>query len=138
MAKNKQLMTFAYLREGWAPCGQLTMTEEGPALLASTFAYGTRYLDRPDAIEVDPVSLGIHDDSVKGKRLLPVNALTGFGGIRDAAPDSWGRRVIETKLKVPANSLPESQYLLHRSRASSICLSSATKRHRDPAKIVRR
>jgi len=113
MAKNKQLMTFAYLGEGWAPCGQLTMTEEGPALLASTFAYGTRYLDRPDAIEVDPVSLGIHDDSVKGKRLLPVNALTGFGGIRDAAPDSWGRRVIEAKLKVPANSLPESQYLLH-------------------------
>jgi len=56
MAKDKQLMTFAYLGEGWAPCGQLTMTEEGPALLASTFAYGTRYLDRPDAIEVDPIS----------------------------------------------------------------------------------
>lgn len=36
-----------------------------------------------------------------------------FGGIRDAAPDAWGRRVIEAKLKVPANSLPESQYLLH-------------------------
>ncbi|KAI3601206.1 HIPA PROTEIN (plasmid) [Cupriavidus necator H850] len=106
-------MTFAYLGEAWVPCGQLTMTEGGSALLASSFAYGLRYLDRPDAIEVDPVTLGIHGEPVKGRLLLPVNALTGFGDIRDAAPDSWGRRVIEAKLKVPANSLPESQYLLH-------------------------
>lgn len=113
MVKDQLLMTFAYLGEGWAPCGQLTLTEEGSALLASSFAYGLRYLDRPDAIEVDPVSLGIHGEPVKGSRLLPVNGLTGFGGIRDAAPDAWGRRVIEAKLKVPANSLPESQYLLH-------------------------
>ena len=31
---------------------------------------------------------------------------------RDATPDFWGRRVIEARLKVPANSLPESTYLL--------------------------
>lgn len=100
MAKDQQLMTFAHLGEAWAPCGQLTMTEEGSALLASSFAYGLRYLDRPDALEVDPVSLGIHGEPVKGRRLLPVNALTGFGGIRDAAPDSWGRRAVEAKLRV--------------------------------------
>ena len=35
-----------------------------------------------------------------------------FGGIRDAAPDARGRRVIEAKRRVPANSLPESVYLL--------------------------
>lgn len=113
MAKDRQLMTFAHLDGVWAPCGQLTLTQEGSTLLASSFAYGTRYLDRHDALEVDPVSLGIHAASVKGKRLLPANALPGFGGIRDAAPDAWGRRVIEAKLKVPANSLPESEYLLH-------------------------
>ena len=113
MVKDQQLTIFTHLGEGWAPCGRLTLTEEGPALLASSFAYGLRYLDRPDAIEVDPVSLGIHGEPVKGRRLLPVNGLTGFGGIRDAAPDAWGRRVIEAKLGVPANSLPESQYLLH-------------------------
>jgi serine/threonine-protein kinase HipA len=90
------------------------MTEEGPNVLASSFAYGLNYLRRSDALEVDPVSLGIQDRAtVQGKRLLPINALPLFGGIRDAAPDSWGRRVIEAKLKVPANSLPESQYLLH-------------------------
>jgi serine/threonine-protein kinase HipA len=36
-----------------------------------------------------------------------------FGAVRDALPDAWGRRVIENKLNVPANSLSESQYLLH-------------------------
>jgi serine/threonine-protein kinase HipA len=90
------------------------MTEEGPGVLTSSFAYGLNYARRANALEVDPVCLSLRDRAgVLGKRLLPVNGLPLFGGIRDAAPDSWGRRVIEAKLKVPANSLPESQYLLH-------------------------
>jgi serine/threonine-protein kinase HipA len=113
-ATESKLMVFAHLGQDWAPCGQLLMTEVGPNVLASSFAYGLNYLRRPDALEVDPVSLGIADrDQVLGKRLLPAHGLALFGGIRDAAPDAWGRRVIEAKLKVPANSLPESQYLLH-------------------------
>lgn len=113
-AKEVKLMVFAHLGQDWAPCGQLLMTEEGPGVLGANFAYGLNYLRRPDALEVDPVSLSIRDrEKVLGKRLLPANALALFGGIRDAAPDAWGRRVIEAKLKVPANSLPESQYLLH-------------------------
>lgn len=112
--KDLKLMVFAHLNQDWAPCGQLQMTEEGPRVLASSFAYGLNYLNRADALEVDPVSLSIQDrEAIHGKRLLPANGLEYFGGIRDAAPDSWGRRVIEAKLKVPANSLPESQYLLH-------------------------
>lgn len=107
-------MTFAHLGADWVPCGQLTLTEEGSDLLASSFAYGLNYLRRGDALEVDPVSLGLADrEAVRGKRLLPAHRLSFFGGIRDAAPDAWGRRVIEAKLKVPANSLPESQYVLH-------------------------
>lgn len=112
--KEERLFVFAYLDAEWVPCGQLTLTEDGTKLLASTFAYGLRYLDRPGAMEVDPVSLSIDDKSVvRGKALFPPNNLTFFGGIRDAAPDAWGRRVIESRLKVPANSLPESTYLLH-------------------------
>lgn len=114
MATDTTLMVFAHIGQDWAPCGQLQMTEEGPTVLASTFAYGLNYARRPDALEVDPVSLSLQDRAqVLGKRLLPANALPLFGGIRDAAPDAWGRRVIEAKLKVPANSLPESQYLLN-------------------------
>jgi serine/threonine-protein kinase HipA len=113
-AKETRLMVFACPGADWAPCGQLILAEEGERLLASSFAYGLNYLKRGDALEVDPVSLSIADrDAVHGKRLLPINRLSFFGGIRDAAPDAWGRRVIEAKLKVPANSLPESQYLLH-------------------------
>ena len=113
-ATDQKLYAFAYLDTEWVPCGQLTLTEDGTRLLASTFAYGLRYLERPGALEVDPVSLSIQDkEQVRGTALFPPNNLPLFGGIRDAAPDAWGRRVIESRLKVPANSLPESTYLLH-------------------------
>jgi serine/threonine-protein kinase HipA len=69
--------------------------------------------DRPQGVEIDPVSLPIADRAaVRGKELRPIEGLTLFGGIRDAALDAWGRRVIESRLKAPPNSLPESTYLL--------------------------
>ena len=39
--------------------------------------------------------------------LFPLPGLDEFEGIRDAAPDAWGRRVIEANLPVPTNSLDE-------------------------------
>jgi serine/threonine-protein kinase HipA len=93
-----------------------------------------RYLERPDALEVDPVSLGIRDkDAVRGKALFPPNNLLSFGGIRDAAPDAWGRRVIESRLRVPANSLPESTYLLHGGSQRVGALDLRTSREAEPA-----
>lgn len=113
-AQQTKLAVFAHLEGQWAPAGLLTLTEDGAQVQASQFAYGLRYVERPNALEVDPVSLSLRDkEAVKGVVLNPPNALPQFGGIRDAAPDAWGRRVIEAKLKVPANSLPESTYLLH-------------------------
>ena len=110
---TKDLFVFANLDGEFVPAGQLQVDEEGSRLIASSFAYGLRYLDRSNAQEVDPVALSLKNKSeIKGKRLVPPNGLEAFGGIRDAAPDSWGRRVIEARLKVPANSLPESTYLL--------------------------
>jgi len=113
-ATEQKLYVFIYLDTEWVPCGQLTLSEDGAKLSASTFAYGLRYLQRPGALEVDPVALSLRDmELVRGTALFPPNNLPLFGGIRDAAPDAWGRRVIESRLKVPANSLPESSYLLH-------------------------
>lgn len=113
-AKQTKLAVFAHLDGEWAPSGLLTLTEDGPKVEASEFAYGLKYVERPNALEADPVSLSLRDkEAVKRVVLNPVNALTQFGGIRDAAPDAWGRRVIEAKLKVPANSQAESTYLLH-------------------------
>jgi serine/threonine-protein kinase HipA len=114
MAKTEKLAVFAHLNGQWAPCGLLSLTEDGAQTLGASLAYGTRYVERVNAMEIDPVALGLaHKADVKGKALLPPAGLALFGGIRDAAPDAWGRRVIEAKLKVPPNSLPESIYLLH-------------------------
>jgi serine/threonine-protein kinase HipA len=111
--EQADLIVFAHLPQGFVPAGRVTLTESDRGVEASSFAYGTRYLDRPEAFEIDPLSLSLKDrGAVRTQMLFPVNTLTQFGGIRDAAPDAWGRRVIEARRKVPANSLPESVYLL--------------------------
>jgi serine/threonine-protein kinase HipA len=113
-ASQLNLFVFGYLDCDWAPCGRLSLTEDGPALQAATFAYGLKYLQRETALEIDPVSLSLQDKTaIRGRILLPPEGLALFGGIRDAAPDAWGRRVIESRLRAPANSLPESTYLSH-------------------------
>lgn len=108
--KENELAVFAHIDGRFVPAGLLSMTEEGSNVLASSFMYGKLYLNRPNATEIDPVSLSL--DGARDKLLLPVEGLTLFGGIRDAAPDGWGRRVIEARLKAQPNSLPESTYLL--------------------------
>ncbi len=109
---QRTLYVFSHLTEGWAPAGRLSLTQERE-VVASRFAYGTRYIDRPEAFEIDPVSLSLADKArVRGAELFPINQLAQFGGIRDAAPDAWGRRVIEAQRRVPANSLSEADYLL--------------------------
>ena len=119
MAGETELYAFAHLGRqdpAFVPAGQILLTEQDSRVLASEFAYGSRYLDRAEAFDIDPVSLGQPDwaarAALKGLRLQPVAGLAEFGGVRDAAPDAWGRRVIEARLRAPVNGLPESAYLL--------------------------
>lgn len=115
-SSNWQSTVFAYLPDAdvAAPAGQLNMLESGVEVLSSTFGYGSRYLQRGNAIPVDPVSLPLDGAEPGGIRLYaPVNGLALFGAIRDAMPDAWGRRVIENKLSAPPNGLRESVYLQH-------------------------
>lgn len=106
---------FAYLPNTLqaVPAGELTLLEEGNHPVGSIFGYGSRYLKRPDAVPVDPVSLPLSSLSGDQARYEPQRGAPMFGAVRDAAPDFWGRRVIEAKLQVPPNSLSESDYLLH-------------------------
>jgi serine/threonine-protein kinase HipA len=106
---------FAYLLESAqaVPTGELTLLEEGTHTVGSTFGYGARYLKRPDALPVDPISLPLTSLAGDQAQYEPRGGHPLFGAVRDAAPDFWGRRVIESKLKVPPNSLPESAYLLN-------------------------
>ena len=70
--------------------------------------YGTRYLARPGAVELDPFALPLSRDTYSFTRLKGIP-----GAVRDASPDAWGRRVIESKLGVGAGDLDEVDYLLH-------------------------
>jgi serine/threonine-protein kinase HipA len=112
---SKELAVFAYLPDEVfdVPAGLLSLSEEGANSIGASFVYGSRYMARPNAIEIDPVSLSLREkDNLIGAELHPAPGLSIFGAIRDAAPDAWGRRVIESKRKIPINSLPESEYLL--------------------------
>lgn len=72
------------------------------------FRYGDRYLARPDAVALDPFRLPM------AKEVFEFTDLAGIpGAVRDAAPDAWGRRVIEHKLERSPADLQEIDYLLH-------------------------
>jgi len=94
------------------PAGDLELLEMGAESTLSSFGYGRRYLERPVAVPVDPVSLPLTCLPGDQSRYEPVNPPL-FGAVRDATPDVWGRRVLEAKLNVPPNSVPESVYLLN-------------------------
>lgn len=69
------------------------------------FVYGQTYLQRPDAVPLDPVELKL------SPRVFSTVGLSGvFGALRDAGPDYWGRRVIERHLG--QGQLGELDYLL--------------------------
>ena len=54
------------------------------------FVYGRSYLQRDDAVELDPVELRLAGRDYETARMSGF-----FGAIRDSMPDYWGRRVIE-------------------------------------------
>ena len=70
------------------------------------FVYGRSYLERPNAVALDPIELKL------SPRSYATAALNGvFGALRDASPDYWGRRVIQRYL---GKAQPgEMAYLLH-------------------------
>lgn len=70
------------------------------------FVYGRSYLERPNAVALDPVELKL------STRTYETPALNGvFGALRDASPDYWGRRVIARHLGKAR--LGEMEYLLY-------------------------
>jgi serine/threonine-protein kinase HipA len=69
------------------------------------FIYGRSYRERENAVELDPVELRLGENEFE-------TALMGgfFGAIRDAMPDSWGRKVIERHVRT--GPLDEMDYLM--------------------------
>lgn len=72
------------------------------------FRYGDRYLQRQEAVALDPFQLPL------AKKVFEFTQLKGIpGAVRDAGPDAWGRRVIEHKLERSTADLQEIDYLLY-------------------------
>lgn len=70
------------------------------------FIYARSYLERSNAVELDPIELAALD----GKTYEKSGDSPFFSAIRDAAPDAWGRRVID---RVLGGQPTEIQYLLN-------------------------
>src|SRR5712692_10028049 len=87
--------TYVYihlLREA-VPAGLLETTGTGREATA-TFRYGRRYLARKDRVALDPVQLPLHDPGIDQEYFAP-EGFSIFNGIRDAAPDGWGRHIMD-------------------------------------------
>jgi serine/threonine-protein kinase HipA len=105
------------------PAALLKVTRQSDGTCVGRFRYGDRYLERRDAVELDPFQLPL------GKLVHEFTKLKGIpGAIRDAAPDAWGRRVIEHKLQCNPADLEEIDYLIHGPQDGAGYLSFGLKR----------
>jgi len=84
---------YLYLKEGLVPAGLLETIGEGRSATAR-FRYGHRYLQREDRLAIDPVQLPLHGPHSARGYTTPEGFVL-FNGIRDAAPDGWGRLLMD-------------------------------------------
>lgn len=122
MKKREECIVFVYLpnQAEAVPAGVLTIHQSGREV-SSTFVYGNQYRQRLDAISLDPQELPLTQKLSEVHRPLHGNVL--FGCLRDAAPDAWGRLVINDRwarshpvagqVQAPNTfDLPEMEYLM--------------------------
>jgi len=86
--------------------GKYVLTVDRNGIPLGRFVYGKSYLQRPDAVAIDPAQLKLQSNVYETVALKGV-----FGALRDAGPDYWGRRVIERH--AGKTELSEMDYLLY-------------------------
>ncbi len=91
-ASNNECYVYIVLpgETDFVTAGRFRVSESRDGTPVGAFVYGRRYLQRNDAIELDPVELRLAARTYETARMGGF-----FGAIRDAMPDYWGRRVIE-------------------------------------------
>lgn len=108
-SKNQATECFVYItlpgQTEAVTAGRFVLSKSRDGTPLGKFVYGKSYLARNDAVEVDPVELKLSAETYETTRLRGL-----FGALRDAAPDSWGQRVIEKHASKPM--LGELDYLL--------------------------
>lgn len=70
------------------------------------FVYGRSYRENANAVPLDPFELPVVARTFETAKMGGI-----FGALRDASPDTWGRRIIERQLG--RSGLSEMDYLLH-------------------------
>jgi serine/threonine-protein kinase HipA len=86
--------------------GRFQLATDAQGVSVGRFVYGRRYLERSDAVPIDPIELKLEGRVFQTARLRGM-----FGALRDASPDYWGRRVIEKH--AGKADLSELDYLLN-------------------------
>lgn len=90
----------------FVPAARFAVREDRNGVATGSFVYGRSYLERPNAVPLDPFDLPLSEHVHKTTRLKGL-----FGAIRDASPDYWGRRIIE-KYGAARTKPSELDYLL--------------------------
>lgn len=86
--------------------GRFALSVDRRGVPEGRFVYGRSYLERPNAVALDPVELKL------APRTYATASMGGvFGALRDASPDYWGRRIIQRHLGKAQPS--EMDYLLY-------------------------
>ena len=116
------------LGESLIPVGQLRFTQAGPRQF-STFAYDPAWIEDPRAFPLQP------DLTFEGgpfhRSSQPGSARDALAGVfSDAAPDSWGRRLLE---RTYGNGLNEFQYL---TLSDDLCRQGALRFVDDEGKVI--
>jgi serine/threonine-protein kinase HipA len=90
------------------PAGVVEINDDGEM----SFRYGRKYLEREDKEPIYAEELPLVDKTHFSSDL----DLKNFSSIRDAAPDAWGRRVINSQLELDVDTvLSEMIYMMHSS-----------------------
>jgi serine/threonine-protein kinase HipA len=103
---ERQLTVFIYLPGYTTAVPAGIFTHDADAGIGS-FEYGRRYMERPNALPVDPVALPLG----VVQRDITINEGL-YGALCDAAPDYWGRLVIAAERRTAPEAMSELDFLL--------------------------
>jgi serine/threonine-protein kinase HipA len=87
---------YAFIKGSYQKCALLSFDGKSYKL-----AYGKKYLQRSDAVALDPINLPLYERIFESETI--------FGALKDSSPDRWGRYLLEKRFN---RKLSEIEYVL--------------------------